>query len=430
MENFITAVAADAKGEILEIDGYAAVGMAGTRLVPLTRKNTVNMPHGGELMLLPDRRPILYNISVGNFEVFHENPFAPEEPIFPVAGFNSPGHFNTYVTAYQELAGASYLPLFSYGTVGWSGKGFRTAVVQVDIEPRQDLRQMKVEDVRKGVGAIRRKMPKNRLRRHLEKCALTYGCPAGKNFFLSRYEAPLPTATACNASCLGCISLQDDPEINCSQDRIGFTPTADEIAEVALYHIGKVRRPVVSFGQGCEGDPLTAVHVIIPAIRKIRRKTPDGTINMNTNGSRPDLVKDLFDTGLDSIRISMNSVRKECYEAYFRPRGYGFGDVLDSIALALEKKKFVSINYFNCPGFTDTPQEIEALEDFLEKYPINMIQWRNLNFDPRRYWEIMEGLTPHGMPLGMKKIFNRIKRKFPELRHGYFNPPKETFCKK
>ncbi len=427
MENWITAVVADAKGEIFELDGYAAVGMAGIRLVPLTRKNTINMPYGGELMLLPDRRPVLYNISERCFEVLHENPFAPEEPVYPVAGFNSPGFFNTYVTAYQEMKTATFLPLFSYGAVGWSGKGFKTSVIQVDTEPRQDLRRMKIEDVRKGVETIRRLMPKNRLRRHLEKCALTYGCPAGKNFFLNRYEAPLPTAAACNANCLGCISLQDHPEIKCSQDRIDFTPHPDEIAEVALYHIEKVRCAVVSFGQGCEGDPLMAAHVIEPAIRKIRKNTPNGTINMNTNGSKPDLVKKLFDAGLDSIRISMNSVREECYEAYFRPRGYGFTDVLGSIDLALANKKFVSINYLNCPGFTDTPQEFGALKNFLAAYPVNMIQWRNLNFDPRRYWDIMENLLPHGMPLGMEKIFNRIRREFPEVRHGYFNPPKETF---
>jgi len=414
MENAITGVVADAKGEIFELDGYAAVGMAGTKLVPLTKKNTTKMPHGGELMLLQDRRPILYNLSAQCFEVIFENPFAPED---------------TFVTAYQEMETATFLPLFSYGAVGWSGNGFRSSVVTVDNEPRQDLRRMEIKDVRKGVETIRGLMPKNRLRRHLEKCALTYGCPAGKNFFLSRYEAPLPTSTACNANCLGCISLQDHPEIKCSQDRIGFTPSPDEIAEVALYHIEKVTHAIVSFGQGCEGDPLMAFHVIEPAIRKIRKNTRNGTINMNTNGSKPDLVKKLFDAGLDSIRISMNSVREECYDAYFRPRGYGFPDVLDTINLGLTNEKFVSINYFNCPGFTDTPQEFEALQQFLTAYPIHMIQWRNLNFDPKRYWDIMEAIHPHGMPLGMKKIFNRIRREFPEVRHGYFNPPKETFDK-
>jgi molybdenum cofactor biosynthesis enzyme MoaA len=236
----------------------------------------------------------------------------------------------------------------------------------VDAEPRQDLRQMQRDDVVAGVEKARRRMPQNRLRSHLETCALEYGCPAGKNFFLRRYEAPLPTAQKCNARCLGCLSLQKDSEIPCSQDRIGFTPSAEEISEVALDHIRSVKNSIVSFGQGCEGDPLLAAHVIEPAVRRIRSKTKQGTINMNTNASLPGTVKRLFDAGLDSIRISMNSVPQICYEAYFRPKGYGFSAVLKSINIAIEHQKFVAINYLNCPGFTDSPQEVEALTRFLQ----------------------------------------------------------------
>jgi pyruvate-formate lyase-activating enzyme len=427
MKDWITGVVANAKGEIFELEGYAAVGMAGTSLIPLTKKNTVAMPFGGELMMLPDRRPILMDMETGQLEVVAENPFEPGTLLFPVAVFNSPGYFNTLICAYHESPEAKHLPLFSYGAVGWQGNGFRTANLLVDAEDRQDLRLMKREDVVKGVRKIQEKMPFNRLREHLEKCALTYGCPAGKNFFLSRYEAPLPASTSCNANCLGCISLQAHPEIRCSQDRIDFTPLPEEIAQVALYHIGQVARPVVSFGQGCEGDPLLAAFAIEPAIRLIREETEKGTINMNTNGSKPDVLEKMFAAGLDSVRISLNSVRENCYSAYFRPKNYTFSRVKESIELALKLKKFVSINYLNCPGFTDTPQEFEALCGFLEKYPVNMIQWRNLNFDPKRYWALMEALEPHGMPLGMKKIFNRLKKNFPSLRHGYFNPPRESF---
>jgi pyruvate-formate lyase-activating enzyme len=95
--------------------------------------------------------------------------------------------------------------------------------------------------------------------------------------------------------------------------------------------------------------------------------------------------------------------------------------------MAILKGKFVSINYLNCPGFTDTPEEVEALKDFIREHQINMIQWRNLNFDPARYWEIMNGIKKHGSPIGMENLLNRIKKSFPDLKHGYFNPPKEKF---
>jgi pyruvate-formate lyase-activating enzyme len=430
INKLIGGLVADQDGEIFELDGYAAVGMGGPILESLSVNKTRKIPYGSEMMFLPDRKPILYNLATRSYETLHENPHAPGEPIYPVAAFNSPGYVISYISAYEENQNAGYLPLFSYGAVGWHQGHFRTAVVLVDPEPRQDLRQMKPEDVVAGVKTMRQNLPTNRLRAHLENCALQYGCPAGKNFFLGRYEAPLPTAKQCNARCLGCLSLQKETGIPHSQDRISFTPSPAEIAQVALAHINRVKNSVVSFGQGCEGDPLLAADVIEPAIKQIRSQTLKGTINMNTNGSRPEVLKQLFDAGLDSIRVSINSVREACYQAYFRPTGYRFGDVLKSIGVALAHKKFVAINYLNSPGFTDTPQEFEALTRFLNTYPIHLIQWRNLNFDPIRYWKEMNTADNHGEPIGMEKLLNRIRKQFPKVKFGYFNPPKENFGKK
>ena len=325
-KNWLTAVVADVNGAIFDLPGYAAAGMAGGGyLAPLTVAESIVAPYGSELMYLPDRAPVLFNIAAGEFETLHENPLAPGEPVFPVAAFNSPGYVITHVSAFREHSRARLLPLFSYGAAGWHRGQFRSAAIRVDAEPRQDLRRMKPADVSAGVRAVRRRMPANRLRQHLETCALRSGCPAGKNFFLGRYEAPLPTAKTCNARCLGCLSLQKESGISCTQERIAFTPTSAEIAEVALFHIGRVKKAVVSFGQGCEGEPLSAARAIEPAIRLIRSETGRGTINLNTNASLPEAVGRLCDAGLDSIRVSMNSVRRECYEAYFRPKGYAFG---------------------------------------------------------------------------------------------------------
>ena len=423
----MTALVANAGGEIFELDGYAAVGMAGATQIPLTLKNTRNMPFGSELMYLPERRPVLFNLHSGRIETVSENPYAPGQPLFPVTAFNSPGYVISYLGAYVETKRAQALPLFSYGAVGWHRGKFRSAVICVDREKRQDLRLMKPDAVAAGIGKMRKQMPANRLRAHLEKCALQSGCPAAKNFFLSRCEAPLPTAGQCNARCLGCLSLQKNSDIPHSQDRIGFTPSPEEIAEVALAHIKRVNKSVVSFGQGCEGDPLLAADVIAPAIRLIRSETDRGTINMNTNASLPQALQQVINAGLDSIRISMNSVREDCYHAYFRPQGYGFSDVLKSIDLALGSGLFVAVNYLNCPGFTDSPSEIKALRRFLKPYPIHMIQWRNLNFDPLRYFEIMNGVAQNDAPIGMQNLLEQIRQEFPHLKFGYFNPPKEKF---
>jgi pyruvate-formate lyase-activating enzyme len=424
---YLTAVVANEAGEIFDLEGYAAVGRDGPLMVPLTTAETIPLPYGSELMRLPDRGPVLFDLTHGRAVTLWENPYAPGEAIFPVAAFNSPGYLLTAVSAYEEKPGAGFLPLFSYGAIGWQRGKFRSAVVQVDDEPRQDLRQMPLEKIQAGVRRLRRELPGNRLRAHLEKCALTYGCPAGKNFFLSRYEAPLPCSPACNARCLGCISLQPDGCMSSSQDRIDFTPTPQEIAAVALAHIQRVERAVVSFGQGCEGDPLLVADTIGEAIRMIRSRTDRGTIHLNTNGSLPGTIGPLLEAGLDSLRISMNSVRQSCYDAYFRPKGYAFEDVLKTIDLAGVQGAHVAINYLNCPGFTDTPQEAQALLRFLKQYPVQMIQWRNLNFDPQRYLAVMDQAARHDAPLGMQPLLETVRQTFPCLRHGYFNPPKERF---
>jgi pyruvate-formate lyase-activating enzyme len=423
----LTALVADAEGRIFDLPGYAAVGMSGERFEPLTRARTIGLPYGSELMYLPDRVPVLLDLARGELQAVPENPQAPGGPIYPVAVFNSPGYVITEVSGFRERPRARALPLFSYGAVGWQRGGFRSAAFRVDWELRQDLRRMDPQRVKAGVRALRRRLPQNRLVRHLETCALQNGCPAGKNFFLGRYEAPLPTAVTCNARCLGCLSLQKDTGISCTQDRIGFTPAPGEIAEAALLHIGRVDRAVVSFGQGCEGEPLTAADTIEAAIRLIRAATRKGTINLNTNAGLPDRIARLCAAGLDSIRVSLNSLRPECYTAYVRPRGFAFADVLRSIDTALEHGRFVSINYLNSPGFTDTEAEAAALMRFLEDHPIHMIQWRNLNFDPLRYWKAMRAAAPTGPPIGMDTLAGVIRRRFPRLKFGYFNPPRQKF---
>ncbi len=426
-QSVLAPVVANKKGDIFDLDGFGAAAMQGENPVLLTEKNTIKMPYGSELMMLPDHRPVVFNFNTENFEVLDEHPYSPGEKIYPVAIFNSPGYVNRYFCAYEN--NSNLLPLFSYCASGWGEKGFRSAAICVETERRQDLRLMPLEQVRSGVDSMREKYPDNRLMRHLERCALEYGCPAAKNFFIGRFEAPLPTSKACNANCLGCISFQESDRLIACQDRISFTPSPNEISEVALEHILKVKNGIVSFGQGCEGDPLTAFHVIKPAIKAVREITCSGTINMNTNAGMPDRLKELFDAGLDSIRVSMNSVRKSCYTAYHRPKTYDFSDVIKSIKTAGEKGKFVSINYLNCPGVTDSELEFKALKKFLKELPVNMIQWRNLNYDPLNYFRIMEKAGGKSRPLGMSHIIAELKVLFPDLRHGYFNPPKEEFFK-
>jgi pyruvate-formate lyase-activating enzyme len=135
----------------------------------------------------------------------------------------------------------------------------------------------------------------------------------------------------------------------------------------------------------------------------------------------------LFKAGLDSVRVSLNSVREACYKAYFRPKGYGFAHVLKSISEGIRDNIHMTVNYLNCPGFSDTPEEVEAFLDFLSSFPIGMIQWRNLNFDPLRYVYLMNQVASCSTPMGMDRLLKSVRKAYPLVRFGYFNPPKEAW---
>src|SRR5262249_27225332 len=139
-----------------------------------------------------------------------------------------------------------------------------------------------------------------------------------------------------------------------SHERMDDGPAAQEMAEVGLFHLENAPgRTMVSFGQGCEGEPLTRWRGIAEAIRRIRAKTAKGSININTNGSLPQALEALFDAGLDSVRVSLNSAVKDLYEAYYQPIGYGWEQVEESIALARKRNAYVAINLLLFPGVTD-----------------------------------------------------------------------------
>jgi molybdenum cofactor biosynthesis enzyme MoaA len=195
---------------------------------------------------------------------------------------------------------------------------------------------------------------------------------------------------------------------------------------VALRHIQTARHPIVSFGQGCEGEPLLSFQVIRKALSIIRKTTSRGTIHMNTNASLPSKIETLCDEGLDSLRVSMNSAQDKHYQRYYAPSGYTFRDVMDSILIAKRKGKFVAINYLVMPGFTDRDDEFKALTALIRRTSADMIQWRNLNYDPHQYFTRL-GLASRTELLGMRRVMAILSKEFPHLKHGYFNLSKDMY---
>lgn len=414
----------DEAGTILEHPTLLATGDGGGAAVPLSEMETIVLPRGSDLFMLPGRQPLGWDPATGDEVVLTADEQG--KPVQAVAAFLAPAHTATLLAAYETRDGAPALPLFSYAAVGYCDDAHRVAALRVDPDERQDPWRFDEPQIRSSVESELAHTPQNRLLQQLHRCALEYKCRAAQNYFLHRWEAPLPTSTVCNAGCLGCISLQSDGSFKAAHDRLAEPPSAEDVAEVALRHIGRVREAVVSFGQGCEGEPLLMRELLPAVVRLVRAETELGTINLNTNASLPQVVRRLAEAGLDSMRVSLNSAQPDLYNAYYRPRGYGFGDVVASMRAMHLEGRFVSLNLLYFPGVTDRTEEIEALSDLVAEAGVGLIQLRNLNVDPEFYREHIPAHC-HGEGMGLAAFALALQERFPRLQFGYFNPPKERY---
>lgn len=408
----------DGKGNIFEDPTLYAAGRAGWDAFPIPTEEWIELPDGGNLYELPGRRGIGIDVKTGEMRLCEKG--------WAVAAFIPPAHTGLYIAAYETMPDAPTLPLFCYTAVGWHDNKHYVPAVRIEKDIRQECAGYDDTKIDTGAHQLLAAYPENRLVKHLmEKCCMTYHCPAARNFALGRWECPIPTSPACNANCIGCISFQPEEEtIVSTQDRLTFKPLAEEIVEFTVPHLMNAPFPIVSFGQGCEGEPLLMWETIREAIIEIRKHTPKGSININTNGSKPDAVRALCEAGLNSIRVSTNSARKHIYEPYYRPNNYTFEDIIESLKVVRSFGGWTSINYFVFPGMTDTVEEYEALRKLIIDTDLCMIQWRNFNIDPDWYMGKI-GVHDTGEMLGVKQLMDLLREEFPNLRFGYFNPSME-----
>ncbi|PWV51837.1 radical SAM protein [Chitinophaga sp. S165] len=408
----------DGKGNIFEDTTMITTGRSGWDAWPIEPDEWIELPEGGSLYELPGRRGIGLNAKTGEMGLCDKG--------WAVAAFIPPAHTGFYLAAYETMPDAPTLPLFCYTAVGWLDGKFYVPATRIEQDIRQECAGFDDKKVKQGVNQLLEAYPHNRLVKHLaDNCALTYHCPAARNYFMGRWECPIPSSPACNANCIGCISFQPEEEtIVSTQDRLRFKPTAEEIVEYTVPHLETAPFPIVSFGQGCEGEPLLMWETIRDSIIEIRKHTPKGSININTNGSKPDAVRELCKAGLNSIRVSTNSAQEKFYTPYYRPNNYVFEDIIESLKVVREFGGWTSINYFTFPGMTDSVDEYEALRKLIRDTDLQMIQWRNFNIDPDWYLGRL-GVTEVGDCLGIKQLQELIHEEFPHLKYGYFNPPIE-----
>ncbi len=357
------------------------------------RDELIPAPPGTMPMVLPGRHPVLQD--------------GVARRRYALAVMLPAGYTRLLLPAYERDAEAPTLPLFGYTFACVVDDELYVAAMRTDESEDWQPRQFATGELERIIDERIQSDRVNRVLHQVGLCSREYGCFTAQNVFLERGEAALPVSPKCNARCVGCISEQE-PEtgLPSPQTRISFETTPEELGRVAVHHLERVPDGIVSFGQGCEGEPLLRSITIAGAIDFIRAARSNGTINLNTNGSMPSALQRCIDAGLQAVRISLNSFRPHVYAAYYRPAGYSLEDVFESIRVASKSGLRVSLNLLTHPGVTDEEEEVQAMQAFLRDVPVAMIQTRTLNIDPEWYFGAVG--RPRN-PLGMREAIGAVR---------------------
>lgn len=410
-------VYADPEGKIYDDPSFIPLGRAGDQLADILPEELIPLPSGATLVSLPGTKVAAIERHTGKKAALPGR--------VAVGALLPQGYTRLLLPGYIKEKGANPLPLFGYTAVVWHQGGFYVAADATDpLRDRWDPQQF--PPVEEAVKQMLAAHPDNRIYAHLSHCALVYGCLTAQNTFLQRYEGALPVSSTCNAGCVGCISEQsDESHFPSPQVRMKFKPSVEEMVGVMVHHLQTAEDGIISFGQGCEGEPATRGREIAEAIRRTRAVTDRGYININTNAGLTPMIREIVDAGLDLMRISIISARPDHYNAYYRPRGYTLDDVAASAKYASEAGVYVSINYLVFPGVSDREEEIEAMIDFVNRNGIRLIQLRNLNIDAEYY---LSRIPPaEGELFGMKAMIDIFRAECPHTAIGSFThvPPAE-----
>jgi pyruvate-formate lyase-activating enzyme len=403
-------------GQWFDFPALEMAAQAGNRLLRPGKQELIPLPDGATLTLMPGATAVGFERESGEFLQVDENPYKKKsEPVYAVAALLPQGFTRLLLPA--AVASGDPLPLLGYTAVGVEKGKLVVAAIPSDEHRRWHPRYFNSEDLPQLLAKRQAEFPDNRLINQLSRCSLEYGCFTAQNIIYRRWEGGLPVSPACNAECLGCISEQQPGGPAAPQQRIACQPSATEVAAVAIAHLSQAEDAMVSFGQGCEGEPLMVAPLICEAIRLIREKTSRGLININTNGGDAQAFAAVVEAGLNSARVSLFSAIEADYLAYHRPKNYGLADVRDSLAIAQRKGIPVAINLLTYPGFSDDRQQVAALIELLRRYGVAQLQLRNLNCDPR----LMQGFCEDKQPLGLRQMIALLHQALPQLSIGSYS---------
>lgn len=410
-------VYADSEEEIRVHPELSALGRNGDELWELKDEELIPLPPGADLFQLQGALPVGMDDSTGEPVILTGEG---DETVASVAAFLPMGYARLMLPAWERVSEEN-LPLYSYTAVAGGEDGrLYVAARPIEVSLKWDPYQYPQNMLEKLFPIRLKEFPNNRILQQLAYCSMEYHCLTAQNIFFRRWEAGIPVSRTCNARCLGCISEQPADCCPSPQRRVDFVPEVREIVELAVAHLEDAEEGIISFGQGCEGEPLTVGPILVDAVQKIRESISKGTININTNGGYSDHMKALIQAGLDSARVSLFSADPEDYARYHRPQGYTLENVFQSLRLCHDAGVETSLNLLVFPGYTDQPRQWEQLKRLLAEGTVDRIQFRNLNIDPDQFISVFRD-GEEGM--GLAGWLEEIHREFPAISIGSFSHP-------
>lgn len=416
-------VYADEHGNVFDHPELMGLARSADMIVEILEDELIPLPDGATLVSLPCTRPIGLDPESGEMVAMPEN-------VNAVGALLPQGYTRLCIPSYVKTNKEEKLPLFAYSAVVWKDDAFYVTAYKTDDPERWNPLNCDRKELKVQVDRFLTQYPENRLYQHLSNCALGYECLTSSNTFLNRWEGAVPVSYSCNAGCYGCISEQpDDSGFPAPQTRMNFKPTVEEVAQVMLNHL-TTPDSIISFGQGCEGEPSTQAKIIVEAMKLVRAQTQMGYININTNAGLTDHIRAIVDAGLDLMRVSTISALDDHYNAYYKPRAYTLQNVEKSLKYASDQGVYTSINYLIFPGVTDREEEVEAMVEFCRRTNLKFIQMRNLNIDPESYLALIP--KAQGEILGMKQLIDIFRAELPDVVIGSYThvPPLEHRRKK
>jgi len=408
-------VYADENGNVYDHPELLSLARSADMIMEIMDDELIPLPEGATLVSLPSTKPVALDPDTGEMVAL--------DGMQAVGALLPQGFTRLALPGYVKTDKEYKLPLFGYSAVVWKDGGFYVTAEQCDDPEKWNPDNCDKKELNKKVHDFVEKYPENRLYEHLSNCALGYECLTSSNTFLGRWEGGVPVSYSCNAGCFGCISEQpDDSGFVAPQTRMNFRPRTDEIVQIMMEHL-TTPESIISFGQGCEGEPSTQAKIIIEAMREVRSRTDMGYININTNAGLTDHIRGIVDAGLDLMRVSTISALDDHYNAYYKPRAYNLKNVEKSMIYAAQQGVYTSINYLIFPGVTDREEEIEAMIEFARRTDLKLIQMRNLNIDPESYMELIP--PARSELLGMKQMLEIFREELPNVVIGSYThvPP-------